>query len=99
MPSRLTSGLQLDSLDDPERLRVLAQETAAGTVVSGSYFRSGDSISFQVEISDANHGTLLDAVGPITATVDRPGDAIDSLGQGVEADLRRQLHAQAAINS
>jgi serine/threonine protein kinase len=99
MPSRLTRGLQMDSLDDPEGLRALSQETAAGTVVSGSYFRSGDRISFQAEITDANHGTLLDAVGPVTASVDRPGPAIDSLGLGVEAGLRRQLHSEAASGS
>jgi serine/threonine protein kinase len=99
MPSRLTRGLRVDSLDDPERLRALAQETAAGTVVSGSYFRSGDQISFQAEITDANRGTLLAAVGPVTSPVNRPGDAIDSLDLGVEAALRRQLHTGAASGS
>ena len=99
MPSRLTRGLLEDSLDDPERLRALAQETAAGTVISGSYFRSGDRISFQAEITDANHGTVLAAVGPVTAPVNRPGDAIDSLDLGVESALRRQLHSQAASGS
>ena len=91
LPSRLTGRLQLDSLDDPERLRLLAQETAAGTVVSGSYFRSGDEISFQAEITDANRGTLLDAVGPITYPLDRPDDAIDSLGHGLETAIHRHL--------
>jgi serine/threonine protein kinase len=91
VPSRV---LRRGSLDDPERLQALAQETAAGTVVSGSYFRSGDRISFQAEITDANRGTLLDAVGPVAAPVDRSGDAIDSLGLGVEAGLRRQLRLE-----
>jgi serine/threonine protein kinase len=93
MPSRLTRG---DSLDGPERLRALAQETAAGTVVSGSYFRSGDRISFQAEITDANKGTLLDAVGPVTSPVDRSGDAMDSLGRGLEAAIHQRLHTGAA---
>jgi eukaryotic-like serine/threonine-protein kinase len=96
MPSRLTGGLRLDSLDDPERLRALAQETGAGTVLSGSYFRSGDRISFQAEITDANRGILLDAVGPMTSPVDRPAYAIDSLAHGVEAAIRRQLHTGAS---
>jgi eukaryotic-like serine/threonine-protein kinase len=91
MPSRLSQGHQVDSLDDPERLRLLSQETAAGTVVSGSYFRSGNRISFQAEITDANDGTLLGAVGPVTSPVDRPGDAMDSLAGGLEAAIRRQL--------
>jgi serine/threonine-protein kinase len=91
MPSRLTSGLQVDSLDDPERRRLLAQETAAGTVVSGSYFRSGSRISFQAEITDANDGTLLDALGPVTSSVDRPRAAMDSLGRSLKAAISRQL--------
>jgi eukaryotic-like serine/threonine-protein kinase len=99
MPSRLTSGLRLDSLDDPERLRALAQETAAGTVVSGSYFRSGDRISFQAEITDANHGTLLHAVGPVISPLGRSDYAIDSLGRGIEAAIRRQLHTGVASGS
>jgi serine/threonine protein kinase len=99
MPSRLTSGLQVDSLDAPERLGVLARETAAGTVVSGSYFRSGDRISFQAEITDANRGTLLDAIGPVVSPVDRPVDAMDSLGRSLEAAIRRRLHAGAARRS
>jgi hypothetical protein len=92
MPSRrLIHRLEADSLDDPERLRLLAQETAAGTLVSGSYFKSGNRIAFQAEITDANDGTLLGAVGPVTSPVDRPGDAMDSLAGGLEAAIRRQL--------
>jgi hypothetical protein len=67
--------------------------------VSGSYFRSGDRISFQAEITDADHGTLLAVVGPVASAAGRPGDAIDSLGVGVEEGLRRQLHFQAGHGS
>jgi serine/threonine protein kinase len=90
IPSRLTTGLQVDSLDAPERLRALAEETSAGTLISGSYFRSGNRISFQAEITDANHGTLLAAVGPVSAPVDRAGEAVDSLGRTVAAAVDRQ---------
>jgi serine/threonine-protein kinase len=89
IPSRLTTGLQVDSFDDPERLRTLAEETSAGTLISGSYFRSGNRISFQAEITDANHGTLLAAVGPVSAPVNRAGDAVDSLGQRIGAVVHR----------
>jgi serine/threonine protein kinase len=90
IPSRLTTGLQVDSFDDPERLRALAEETSAGTLISGSYFRNGNRISFQAEITDANHGTLLAEVGPVSAPVDRAGAALDSLGRGVAAAVHRQ---------
>ena len=91
MPSRVNPGLKLDSLDDPARLRGLAQETAAGTVVSGSYFLSDGQLSFRAEITDANHGTLLSSVGPVTSRVNRPEAAIDSLGWELEAAVHRQV--------
>jgi TolB-like protein len=90
IPSRLTTGQQVDSLDAPERLRALPEETSAGTIISGSYFRSGNRISFQAEITDANHGTLLAAVGPVSAPVDRAGEALDSLGRSVAAAVHRE---------
>jgi serine/threonine-protein kinase len=90
IPSRLTTGLQVDSFDAPERLRTLAQETSAGTLISGSYFRNGDRISFQAEITDANHGTLLAAVGPVSAPASRAEEALDSLGRSVAAAVHRR---------
>jgi serine/threonine-protein kinase len=87
VPSHSTS--RLDSLDDPERLRLLARETAAGTVVSGSYFRTGDRISVEAELTDANRGTLLGAVGPITFPPELRDQALDSLGHGLQAAIRR----------
>jgi hypothetical protein len=90
IPSRLTTGLRVDSLDDPSRLRTLAVETAAGTIVSGSYFRTDGRILFQAEITDANDGTLLAAVGPVGAALAEAGTAVDSLSRGVGSVLRRR---------
>jgi serine/threonine protein kinase len=91
IPSRLTTGLSVDSLDDPGRLRTLAEEAAAGTVVSGSYFREEGRILFQAEITDANDGTLKAAVGPVGASAAQVGAAIDSLGRGVGGALRSRI--------
>jgi serine/threonine-protein kinase len=90
IPSRLTTGLRVDSLDDPSRLRTLAVETAAGTIVSGSYFRTDGRVLFQAEITDANDGTLLAAVGPVGAALAEVGTAVDSLSRGVGSVLRRR---------
>jgi len=58
--------------DGPEQLHNLAAETRAGTLVSGSYYRGdhGD-VEFHIEITDANSGQLLAALGP----VERAGDS------------------------
>jgi eukaryotic-like serine/threonine-protein kinase len=88
IPSRVNSGVQVDSLDDPARLRRLADETAAGTLVSGSYFRDDGRLSFQAEITDANRGTLLKALGPISLPARRVEEAVDSLSRSVAHALR-----------
>lgn len=73
------------ALDDPERLQRLAAETRAGTLVSGSYYRgTGGRVELHVEISDANSGRLLRAIGPVTSTGD-PEAAAATLSDAVAA--------------
>lgn len=64
--------------------------------MSGSYFPSGRVLSFQAEITDANRGVLLAAVGPVSAPEARLESAIDSLGRGVAAALRGAIDRAAA---
>jgi eukaryotic-like serine/threonine-protein kinase len=94
IPSRLTTGLKVDSLDDPGRLRTLAEETAAGTIVSGSYFRDGGRVLLQAEITDANDGTLVAAVGPVGAPAAHVDAAVDSLSRRVDRALRTRIAAR-----
>jgi hypothetical protein len=71
--------------DDPERLHLLATETRAGTMVSGSYYRGARGmVEFHVEITDANTGRLLRAIGPVTADRD-PERTADQLSKEVAA--------------
>ena len=68
VPARHDQHLAESDADDPERLHRLAVETRAGTLVSGSYYLSGhDEVEFHVEITDANSGRLLRAIGPVMA--------------------------------
>jgi eukaryotic-like serine/threonine-protein kinase len=55
-----------NAADGPEQLHTLAAETRAGTLVTGSYYRGDNgAVEFHVEITDANSGDLLRAVGPV----------------------------------
>jgi serine/threonine-protein kinase len=94
IPSRLTTGLRVDSLDDPGRLRTLAEETAAGTIISGSYFRERGRVLLQAEITNANDGTLVAAVGPVGAPPGHVDAAIDSLSRAVDRALRSGIAAR-----
>jgi eukaryotic-like serine/threonine-protein kinase len=88
LPSRVNPGLVVDSLDDPARLGRLAQEVSAGTVISGSYFRAADRLSFQAELTDANSGTMFAAIGPITVPRAAIGDGVDSLDRAIVSAVK-----------
>jgi tetratricopeptide (TPR) repeat protein len=65
------------------RVAALAQETGAGTVISGAYYRRGETIQYQVEVTDVTRGQSLGAVGPEIAPLDSPDDAIEPMMQRV----------------
>jgi len=66
VPAQHDAHLSDSATDDPERLHALATETRAGTLISGSYYHGAQgAVEFHVEITDANTGRLLRAIGPI----------------------------------
>src|SRR5205823_14287828 len=60
---------------DAAGLRALGRETGAGTVVWGAYYRQGDSVRAQVQISAAKAGTVLRALDPVAGPLAQPLDA------------------------
>lgn len=64
-------------------VRALAEETGAGTVISGAYYQRGDSIQYQLEVTDAIGGRLLTASDFLAAPSDSPDEAIEPLRQRV----------------
>jgi tetratricopeptide (TPR) repeat protein len=67
----------------PDRVQALAEETGARTVISGAYYRRGDAIQYQLEVTDAANGRLLTALDPEEASFDSPDEAIEPLRQQV----------------
>src|SRR5256884_2636658 len=72
---------------DAAALRTLGRETGAGTVVSGAYYRQGDSVRFQVQISAAKDGTVLRALEPVAGPISQPLAAVEAVRQRVMAAL------------
>ncbi len=56
--------------DGADVVRLLQHETGAGTVVSGSYYLQGDSMSVRVEVVDAATGRALSAPPPVVVPRD-----------------------------
>ncbi len=94
VPAQHDLHLALSDADDPARLHELAAETRAGTLISGSYYRGvGGSIEFHLEITDANSGRLLRAIGPVTTGSQPERTAVDlgrMVGTAIESLLRRR---------
>ena len=53
----------------------------AGTTVSGSYYSTGDSVSFQVQVIESTSGEILASVGPVLASLRDPRTGVEELRQ------------------
>ena len=96
VPAQHDQHLAQGDVDDPARLHFLATETRAGTLVSGSYYRGArGSVEFHVEITDANSGRLLRAIGPATSGTE-PEAIAARLGPAVAATVDTLLLHPAA---
>jgi tetratricopeptide (TPR) repeat protein len=73
---------------DPVAL--LREETGAGTVITGSYYRVGDSLQFHAEVADAVAGRVLTSLAPVTAPISAPETAI--------SELRRRVMGMIALS-
>jgi len=77
---RATAAAEEDEgLEGPEGVAALARGSRAGIVIHGSYYVVGDSLQFQLQITDASKGELISALRPVMAPRDRPGAALEQL--------------------
>jgi len=73
----------------------LAHRTGARIVVSGNYYRTGDSVLFQASIIDVKTGQILRAVGPVVSSVRTPVAALDDLRSRVMSAIAFAVDAHA----
>ncbi|MFN0098502.1 MAG: protein kinase domain-containing protein [Gemmatimonadaceae bacterium] len=57
-------------------IAMVRRQTGAGTVVTGSYYRTGDSLRFQASITDARNGRLVAAIPPVMVSLDSASAAV-----------------------
>ncbi len=77
-----------------ESWRQLVKETGAGTVISGAYYRQGETLQFQVKVTDAAGGTLFLALDPVIGSAAEPMPAIDELRQRLMGAMATQQEAE-----
>ena len=72
---------------DARGIQALAAEAGAGTVIAGSYFKTGDSVRFQLQIIDAERATVRRVLEPVGAPTSAPFQAADVVRLRVTALL------------
>ncbi len=87
----LQSTQQLKSEKEDDQglfpVRALARKTGAGTVVSGAYQVVDETLRFQVQIVDAQHGNLLSAPPPVSGSSEDKMEVIRILRERVVGAL------------
>ncbi|MEO8635578.1 MAG: BTAD domain-containing putative transcriptional regulator [Gemmatimonadales bacterium] len=98
--SALAAAREADSLgrrgSPGNLLRLLAEATGAGLVVAGAYDRVGDSLAFEVHLSDPLTGRILAALPPIRSALSDPSRALVELRQRVVGALRVHFNPMAS---
>lgn len=68
-------------------LQTVALQTRAGLVVSGAFYRDGDDLRFQAQITDGRSGELYWSMDVVRAPLGRPRDALEPLRQRITGGL------------
>lgn len=77
-------------------LQALAEEARAGLVISGAFYRQGDSVLLEADFTDARTRKLLQSVGPISAPMSAPLQGVERLRQRVTGSLAAVLDTRLA---
>ncbi len=65
-----------EGLEDPEGIVALARASGASVIIHGAYYLVGDSLQFQLEITDVAEGEVMSALRPVRAPKERTDDAL-----------------------
>jgi tetratricopeptide (TPR) repeat protein len=87
-PSEGRAGRRADPL------LALAEETGAGTVVSGTYYLQGSNLQFQARVNDVTGARLISALEPVAGTREEPMKALDALRQRVMGVIASRFDAR-----
>ncbi|HEX5387718.1 MAG TPA: BTAD domain-containing putative transcriptional regulator [Gemmatimonadales bacterium] len=74
----------------------LAHRTGAAMMVSGNYYRTGDTLFLQAAVTDARAGRLVRVVGPVVSSVHTPVAGLDELRSRVMTALALAVDAHGA---
>jgi len=82
-----------------DQARAMAQEVGAGTLVSGAFYREGDSLLFQAKITDLIYGRLVRVLAPVRASRAAPSHALGELQRRAAGSLAMASDSAAGTHA
>ena len=77
--------------DEGKASRNVALAVGAGTLVRGTYYRRGDTLTFQAELFDLRSGTIEGGLAPVTGSAGDPREVVARLAQQVTGLVATKL--------
>lgn len=93
-PTALAAARYLQKGDTGDPVRLLARETGANLVVTGSIYQEDGSLTLQAQLADADSGRLVGAVEPIRTSTARSVGALQDLRARLMGLLSLSLDAR-----
>lgn len=90
------NGQEEDADPGAVDLFAVAEDTGAGTIVSGAYYRRGDELIVRGQITDAIGGKMLSGIETLRTPVDDPLGVLEELEQAVRTGVASHLDPQLA---
>jgi DNA-binding SARP family transcriptional activator/tetratricopeptide (TPR) repeat protein/TolB-like protein len=83
----------------PDEFPKLSAQIAPSMIITGAIYRSGDSIRFDAQITDARERKVLRVVDPVLASVSAPTAGLETLRQKLLATLAPSLDVRLASSA
>jgi tetratricopeptide (TPR) repeat protein len=82
-----------------DRAAALAAQTGSATVVTGSYYRQGDTLQFEANVIDPARQVTLHAVGPLYGRVSEASTLLGRLAHRVSAAMAASTDSTAGAST
>jgi hypothetical protein len=97
VPPAVAVAAAAEAHEAADRVRAFAEATGAGVVLHGAYYLLGDSLQFQLQITDPAEATVLVALRPITGPREPATVTLDLVRERALPALAAALDFRAGI--
>jgi hypothetical protein len=97
VPPTLALAAAEEVRDASDPAAAFARATGAGVVLHGAYYLLGDSLQFQLQITDVVDGKLMSALAPVTGPREPATESLDLVRERVLGTLAAALDLRSGV--